>query len=531
MTIAETIRRLFRKSIPAEQAPRSDKEKLYADIPRLAATLLQDSAEIWSADPHRIPEAIEKAEKSWALLPTPEAAIQIGVMYDLVNRHRDALALYRNASHLFPEHPRLRHEAGIKLLRHGASQDIRDFFSSVLRIDPNDAFAKFVAELIECYPEWVKILGGHLLERSNQSPPEVLIACPVWGEAFADKFVGFLCSSLLAPNNLPAVAKTHNVRLAIFTTFDIEQRLRKEALFKDLLQYAHVSFVNYPTRWTDYRQVMQKHYGPELGRQYSNNCKFLLLSPSHYAALAAASKSGALVIPIVADVLLTNGALSEMLTRLNGAIDVIAMVPYSIEKTTGEPKIERHRDADGRLIISADEFSDLVIEHVTPEYFIDSDQFSSFPVNLCWRSGSELVVHATHYHAICVRPSNLVGPFELTIDPVDSRFLDKHLTHLRHIHFVRDAGIAALGVGEPEPQHASAAGQNYFSQKEMARWLWQVWGPWRQAMFEVPICFHRDQSIDSNSRLVGEAKQIARNILDETSKLELSNQKLNSWRI
>jgi hypothetical protein len=45
----------------------------------------------------------------------------------------------------------VRHHAAITLLRHGNAADIRDFFESVLKVDPKDAFAQFVMSLLDSY--------------------------------------------------------------------------------------------------------------------------------------------------------------------------------------------------------------------------------------------------------------------------------------------------------------------------------------------------------------------------------------------
>jgi hypothetical protein len=249
-------------------------QQVVSFLKRLLATRLEDDGvRLWASEPRRIIEAIAKVETSWALKQTPEQAIQLGVMYDLVNRHQDALATYRDAFHRFPHHPRLRHEAGIKLLRHGQPQDVRNFFASVLAIDPSDAFATLVSDMLEHYPGWIRLLSDAI--RRDQRP-SVLIACPVWGEPFATDFIRYLCASLLSPNNLHALAHQYSIHFAIFTTAETELRMRQDALFTELMSLGTTHFVHYPDRWVRYHQTMRQHYGSELGPYYSNNCKFLL---------------------------------------------------------------------------------------------------------------------------------------------------------------------------------------------------------------------------------------------------------------
>src|SRR4051794_2664641 len=69
----------------------------------VAAQLLRDGRALWSAEPHRIQDAIDKVEQAWALTPGPEIAIQLATMYDRANRNDDALVVLRQAFRRSPE--------------------------------------------------------------------------------------------------------------------------------------------------------------------------------------------------------------------------------------------------------------------------------------------------------------------------------------------------------------------------------------------------------------------------------------------
>ena len=117
-----------------------------------------------------------------------------------------------------PRHALLRHHAAITLLRHGAAEDVRDFFDSVLQLDPDDAFAQIIVSLLEAYDPWVRELVQSIASVGDHPP--FVIAVPVWGQPFTDHFVRFCCASLLSPNNLPELAKRHSVHLVIFTSVE-----------------------------------------------------------------------------------------------------------------------------------------------------------------------------------------------------------------------------------------------------------------------------------------------------------------------
>ena len=62
-----------------------------------AKGLLREGSALWSAEPHRVREAIDKVEQAWALTRDPEIAIQLATMYDRANRNEDALVVLRQA--------------------------------------------------------------------------------------------------------------------------------------------------------------------------------------------------------------------------------------------------------------------------------------------------------------------------------------------------------------------------------------------------------------------------------------------------
>lgn len=237
---------------PIEPPKQDPKQTTAQALESLATRLRQDGIVQWMTHPHQIVDAIVKIEQSWALRPDADTAIQLGVMYDLVNRHDDTLAIYRRAFHRFPEHARLRHEAGITLLRHGAPHDIQDFFESVQHFDSSDVFAQFVSQLLGQYPSWIDSLEAAIGEGSN-GRSVYLLACPVWGEPFTTNFIRYLCATLLAPNNLPALVEHHDVHFAVFTTHESEKRLKADPVFEKLAAQVSIHFIRYDSHWVQYK--------------------------------------------------------------------------------------------------------------------------------------------------------------------------------------------------------------------------------------------------------------------------------------
>lgn len=515
------------------EPPKQDLEQTTAQaLESLATRLRQDGIVQWMTHPHQIVDAIVKIEQSWALRPDADIAIQLGVMYDLVNRHDDTLAIYRQAFHRFPEHARLRHEAGITLLRHGAPHDIQDFFESVQHFDSSDVFAQFVSQLLGQYPSWIDSLEAAIGEGSN-GRSVYLLTCPVWGEPFTTNFIRYLCATLLAPNNLPALVEHHDVHFAVFTTHESELRLKADPVFEKLAAQVSIHFIRYDSHWVQYKDTMDAHYGPELGPYYSRTCKFLLFSGAHYSALAAGRRLDCQVMPLCADMVLNDGALTETANMMAKNIDVVAIHGIRISAHLARPIIEQcFRGIDGSIAIPPREFARLLIDFTADAYFVDSRNFSSFPEFLCWHAGQNaMIIHGTHYTPICVRPNALAPPFELTIDPVDSRFLNRRLFDKNRIVFVRDVSIACLSLEEVSGFENKPENQKVMTPDGIGTWLWQVWSPWRAMQFASPLCV-TDGALPPEWEAVRvRASATAAAIIRVAEDLEEGNRCRKSWKL
>jgi hypothetical protein len=505
----------------------------------VAKGLLKEGNRIWADDPHQILKAIEKIEQAWTLTHDPKIAIRLATMYDLANRNQDALVVLRQASHRDPRHPLLRHHAAIALLRHGGAADIRDFFASVLRIDPDDAFAQFVISLLDSYEVWVDELVSSI-DREHDGRRPFIISCPVWGQPFADSFVRYICSALLSSNNLPELAKRYSVQLVIFTTAETESYLIADPLFARLKEYATVRFVHYTEQQINYGKCMEAHYGREevfysqrsLAFYYARNCKFVLMSCAHYVALAAGRATDAFVSCQVADTLLNDGALPLMAARLAGGVDAVLINCIQIDGEVLRRSLDHTcRRDDGELQISSDDCARILVKHL-PEYnFADPSDLPRMRLRICWRVGADgILIHGNHYHPICLRPKAFAHPLQLTIDPIDSRFIDRSSLEMDRIHLVQDASIVGLSLEDSLPEQLEHGG-GPLPIADVAFWLWGYWGRLRAAFFRSPLRFGPVTSREDWARAEAAASAVVGAIVDQAARFEEGRQARKSWRL
>jgi tetratricopeptide (TPR) repeat protein len=505
----------------------------------VATQLLREGSALWSSEPHRVQEAIDKVEQAWGLTRDPQIAIQLATMYDRANRNDDALVVLRQAFRGNPDHALLRHHAAITLLRHGDPGDIREFFESVLKVDAQDAFARFVMTLLDQYDGWVAQLASSI-ERKRDGRQPFVISLPVWGETYSAYCERFFCASLLSPNNLPALARNHSIHIAVFTTAESEQALRAKPLFCRLEEYATVDFIHYPAELVDYRAAMQAGYGDEkvhysensLAFYYERNCKFALMSCAHYVALAAGRATDAFVSCLVADLALNDGALLAMADRMSNADAVLAHAIQMRGKVLRPLLEQRFRGADGILQLSPDSCARLVIEHIPIDNLADAGRSIDPPLRIAWRVGDDgLLIHGNHYHPFLLRPKAFDHPLRLSIDPVDSRFIDRTSLDDGRITIVQDTSIVCLGVDDDPILDALQDGEGGPSVPRFALWLWGYWGRLRGRLFRSPLRYGSLKRPEEWQRVEAAAASLVDAIVTEAGRLEEANRARKSWRL
>ena len=530
---------LLRNADAAKPRPSGQERLTRAATEFVAKRLRQEANRIWAGQPHEIAKAIDRLEQAWALTRDPDMAVQLATMYDKANRNGDALVVLREAFRRDPHHALVRHHSAITLLRHGEATEIRDFFDSVIALDPDDGFARFTLSLLDRYEHWIGQLAASI-ETARDGRQPFIIACPVWGQPFAEHFVRYLCAGLLSTNNLPRIATRCAPHLAIFTTAETEAYLRADALFGRLSQHATIHFMRYEDEDAKFGKTMDACYGGtkvyyskrSLAFYYARNCKFLLMSCAHYVALAAGRRTDAYVSCQVADTILNDGALDVIAEKLAGPVDAVLINSIALDGPVIRDAFDRYsRRPDGVLEITAADCTRIVVEHLPAYNFADDQGRPRIPLRMCWRVGAQAVlVHGNHYHPMGLRPRAFDHPLHLSTDPVDSRFVDRSSLRLDRVHLVQDASIVGLSIEDGPLEEQLVVGEASLPLEDVAFWLWGYWGRLRGALFRSPLRF--GSAPPQNWR---EAEATASAIVDaivaRAAAFEEERQKMRSWRL
>jgi hypothetical protein len=256
------------------------------------------------------------------------------------------------------------------------------------------------------------------------------------------------------------------------------------------------------------------------------------MSCAHYAVLEAGRKLDALVSPFGADNIVNDEFFQNIVKRMDGGADVVAAAGFRLERTGPMAAINKKlRDKkDGSIRINAQEMARLLIEYMPAELFVDSDNFAPFPLFLCWRvKGQGILVRGNHLMPYCIKASTLRGPLELSIDPVDGRFLHRHLNELSRIEVVDDLSISVFDAGDSPLIEAPLQQDNKLSERDVGLWLWEYWDRLRVIYFNKNIYVAPEKPVDwSETELAAEGLVSA--ILGHVANYEKINTDRDSWR-
>ncbi|WP_395624344.1 tetratricopeptide repeat protein [Sphingomonas daechungensis] len=468
-------------------------------------------------------DGIALVEASWALAKDPDTACRLGAMYERANRNGDATVLFGDALRHFPSDSSLRYQCAAHMLRHGESNDIRDFLQFVARFDPEDPFVAYTTRMMRAQSDFVAEAESKVAA-TPAGKPRVLMCFPVWGDDYINDFMGFACSSLLAEGNLPQAGQRWAVHILIFTSSSGEAAIRANPRFGQLGRYAALHFLQYPSDALDYRATMEGHYGERLGTLYARACKFQLHSAPHYATLEVGRRLGAFVMPLAGDVVFGDGTLVNALSLMDGPADVVNVAGFRLsrDQVLGEAEA-RFRRADGVLEIPPSAHGELVAKFMPAELFADSDGFSDFPLFVCWRvPGGGVVAHVTHFHPICLRAAAFQNAFKFTIDPMDGRFLSRQRIDPSRIHLVTDMGVS-ISDWNDDPTYGTRPTGRMVPEK-VSLFLWMYWDDLREFYFRTPVRIGAPAaSMESWAAVEAGAKRTVETILAEAKRRESAN--------
>jgi len=234
----------------------------------------------------------------------------------------------------------------------------------------------------------------------------------------------------------------------------------------------------------------------------------------------------------VADTILNDGALPLIADRLSGPSDAVLINSIQLDGATVRAALDERCRRDGGIVeITSEDCTRIIVEHLPDYNFVTADNQPRIPLRACWRVGSGAVlVHGNHYHPMGLRPKSLSHPLHLSIDPVDSRFIDRSALPMERIHLVQDASIVGLSIEDGPLEEQLQQGAASLSIPDVAFWLWGYWGRLRAEFFRSPLRFGMAKP-DEWTRAEANASAVIEAIVTRAAALEEARQARKSWRL
>jgi hypothetical protein len=258
-----------------------------------------------------------------------------------------------------------------------------------------------------------------------------------WGQAFVDKFMNYCLPSLLAPGNIPALARKKRVVHSIVTTEADRERMIAHPIFPRLKAVAEVVFTCFPAELLAERE-----------RHGYNFYYFYGLLDHQSVFLAQALKADLYLLPV--DVVYSRESLKHLSERLARDADCCSVAGVECEPDPLRSWLDnRPRDGDG--VLDLDPAEVLQAGCTLPDAYCrslvmspENNAFCRHPRELLWPLANGIAIHSIFMHPVAVSVRMMSRPFHPQHENVDFALLPRLLQDDGRMKIVDDARQVAI---------------------------------------------------------------------------------------
>lgn len=287
------------------------------------------------------------------------------------------------------------------------------------------------------------------LRRESSERQFAVIGSIVWGEAFIDKFMNYHIASLLAPGNIPGLARTRSVVHSIVTTETDREKIIAHPFFAPLCKHAQVVFTCFPEEFLEQR-----------AREQYNFYYFYGLLDHQSVFLASALRAELYLLPV--DIVLSRDSLSNLARHLEAGADSCSVAGIECEPADLRAWLNaRTRGTAGELDLPADDLLTAAIG--MPDAYArslvmspENQSFCQHPRELIWPMADGLAIHSIFMHPVAVSARLMSRPFHPQNENVDFGLLPRLLQADGKLDVLRDASEVAIA------QFGAPAGREEF---------------------------------------------------------------------
>jgi hypothetical protein len=241
--------------------------------------------------------------------------------------------------------------------------------------------------------------------RQPPEPGAIRFSLPVWGAEYVAATSGLL-RSLLAPGNLPALARQHPVRLEITTSARDQALFETAPVLTAIRNHATIAYFNLPDH------VLERPTPPYF--------PYWIMSVGHHASAERARRTGTGVSFLTADMIVSDGSLLAAQRLLDDGIQAVLVSGLEADHET---LVGTDGGTSSALTLTPRD----LVRHGLARLGIETSHEASTgcrvlsPVSFAIDGG--LVAYRFHSHPLMVSSDLLRGDFTFDLLTVDTRFV------------------------------------------------------------------------------------------------------------
>jgi hypothetical protein len=184
-------------------------------------------------------------------------------------------------------------------------------------------------------------------ERSGTACSPYVVLIPAWGKQYVQQAIRYPIASMMAPNNLPAIARQAPVRVMFLTDRDSIPIINNHPFWQNVKEFCELITVDISDT------IFWENYGVTLTLGYARGIQEIW---NRYG-------KGTVALLSNADITFSDGSLSYVFDLIEHEADGVAMTGVRCDQTGAIPNIERYRDIRGILTLDADFLVDQVFAY------------------------------------------------------------------------------------------------------------------------------------------------------------------------
>jgi hypothetical protein len=237
----------------------------------------------------------------------------------------------------------------------------------------------------------------------------IRFSIPVWGEDYIESTCAGLLRSLLAPGNIPALARTNTIILEFTTRERDRHALEAAPVIAALRAHATIAYVIIPDHLA----------AKDTPRDFS----YWLMSAGHYGSAERARRSGSALSLLTADMMLSDGSLFAAHRHVADGAQAVLIRALEVDRD----RLPGGNEVGMALSVAPDDLVRLALDQAKaamPDGWGGvGDAPFDIASNACFPIDGGVALHGFHFLPLLVSARLAARPFAYDMLTVDTRFV------------------------------------------------------------------------------------------------------------